>query len=491
MNAARVPDASKRAASEDSSPRETKRSRHETPTAITPYEPEGVVGRSKRTLRKTVTPSPATSVVDDDTLPLPPASLKQPPISSVTSTLTVKNNHPNADNVSESTEPDSSPPFSPHASNRRHLPPPLNALSPTPKSTRVSKTFGLFLVVVCVCAAAALLPRTTQIRTFNHIIPPKHAIDAKASDLSVTLESFLTNVTLREFLKDSEGFHLAMAPSFFGFFGYFGLLAAWDEGLAIEETKQSFLETDTIKSTAGASAGAMAAMLLAVGIAPGKAAEFCGTIDLPTFADPPGIGSFFKGDKFQQLMYDFMEEQLGKNHSMQMQDSKIPVAVTGFDLQTLSTLVMTKGCVARSARASATFPFLFQPVHWFDADIKGKDYVLIDGGVLDGDGLVGLSLMEPDKPNKRVVNVVVGNFGGVGNGVPPGPSEMPPGVSTSELLSISMRNLPACGPWAMENGARAVQAAKKAMLASLNLPLYRGKENGHYELHIDASSFAV
>jgi len=238
-----------------------------------------------------------------------------------------------------------------------------------------------------------------------------------------------------------------------------------------------------------------------VGIPPQKAAEFCRTIDLPTFADPPGIGSFFKGDKFEKLMFDFMEENL-PHHSMQMEDAKIPVAVTGFDLQTLTTLVMTKGCVARSSRASATFPFLFQPVHWFhdddnnniDANSSQKkrrqDYVLIDGGVLDGDGLIGLTSIEPDQPNKRVVNVVVGNFGGIGTGVPPSPSQMPPGLATTELLSISMRGLPGCGPWAMENGPRAVEAAKKAMMASLDLPLYRGREDGHYELHIDASSFA-
>jgi len=244
---------------------------------------------------------------------------------------------------------------------------------------------------------------------------------------------------------------------------------------------------------AGASAGAMAAMLLAVGISPGKAAEFCGTIDLPAFADPLGIGSAFKGDKFEQLMFDFMKEELSTTHSMQMQESQIPVAVTAFDLQTFSTLVMTKGCVARASRASATFPFLFQPVHWFNGDDDNdnndnpKEYLLIDGGILDNHGLVGLSHMEP--PNKRIVNVVVGKFGGIGTGVPPGPSQMPEGVVASELLSISMRNLPQCGPWAMQNGPRAVQAAKEAMMASLDLPLYRGTEDGHYELHIDASSF--
>lgn len=275
-----------------------------------------------------------------------------------------------------------------------------------------------------------------------------------------------------------------------------------DDGTA---AAMSFLETKKIRSVAGASAGAMAAMLLAMGISPRKAADFCSTIDLPAFADPFGIGSIFKGDIFEQLMRDFMKSQMPPGHSLRIQNSTIPVAVTGFDLQSLETLIMTKGCAARSSRASATFPFLFQPVHWVhhedepisrsdnndNDNIRSmkKDYILIDGGVLDGFGLEGLTVMYPDE-RKRVVNMVVGNFGGVGTGVPPGPSEMPEGLVASELLSISMRNLPQCGPWAMENGPRAVEAANKAMLASLDLPLYRGKETGHYELHIDASSFS-
>jgi hypothetical protein len=41
----------------------------------------------------------------------------------------------------------------------------------------------------------------------------------------------------------------------------------------------------------------------------------------------------------------------------------------------------------------------------------------------------------------------------------------------------------------MKNGPKAVEAARRTMRASLDLPLHYGKEPGHYELHIDASSF--
>ncbi len=41
----------------------------------------------------------------------------------------------------------------------------------------------------------------------------------------------------------------------------------------------------------------------------------------------------------------------------------------------------------------------------------------------------------------------------------------------------------------MSNGPRAVDAARAAMKATLDAPLFLGDEEGHYELHIDASSF--
>jgi hypothetical protein len=230
--------------------------------------------------------------------------------------------------------------------------------------------------VVC-CYAAFLFRKGPALRSFGHIIPPRHAQTREA-----VTKTYLSDLTLREFLMDPEGFHLAMAPSFFGFYGYFGMLAAWEEGLTetlVSEVNVTdtihFLETNRIQSVAGASAGAMAAVLLAMGIEPRKAADFCSNIDLLAFADPPGVGSFFKGNKFEQLMYNFMKSQR-PNHSMRMEDTEIPVAVTGFDLQTLETVVMTQGSVSKAPRASATFPSLFQPVHWRDAnDESGKDYI--------------------------------------------------------------------------------------------------------------------
>mmetsp|Transcript_3715 Transcript_3715/g.5036 ORF Transcript_3715/g.5036 Transcript_3715/m.5036 type:complete len:410 (+) Transcript_3715:135-1364(+) len=336
-------------------------------------------------------------------------------------------------------------------------------------------------------------------------------------------------VTLRQFLMHPDGYHLAMAPAFFGFYAYFGALAALNEDVApttdnvgIVLPKSGFEEGNKtlLKSVAGASAGAMAAVLLSAGISPRRAAEFASSLGLPQFADPPGFGGVLKGDLFESLMKDFLESEVkarlkmekgmesedGEEHYigelLRLENSVIPVAVTGFDLLRMKGKVLKSGCMARAARASATFPGLFQPVGWWEAgnNSRTKDgtistlrtstfippFLLIDGGIGDMYGIVGLSSLIPHESNKRIVNLVTGSFGVSG---PPGPSDMPPGIHAKEVVSISILNTPDCGPWNMENGPRAVTAAQRAIQASLDTPMSRGAEAGHYELHIDASGF--
>lgn len=305
----------------------------------------------------------------------------------------------------------------------------------------------------------------------DHLIPPNHGRKLPVRSTK----------TLRDFLLDAEGFHLGMAPAFFGYYGYFGALAAWDDELS----NSSFpMLKQNIKSVAGASAGAMAAVLIASGIPPKIAAEFCSTITLGDFADPPGLLTVFRGDKFEEIMQSFMASQ-NPGSSLLLEDSIIPVAVSGYDLLTMEGKLLTRGSMARAARASACFPVLFQPVGWVN---KNETFLLIDGGLADYAGLNGLGAFGADTngKKKRVVNIVVGEFQ-FGNVL--GPSSMPEGVEASEVVSISIQGLPQCGPWAMESGPRAVTAARLAMVDALDLPMFHGKEEGHYELHIDASSY--
>eukprot|EP00978_Attheya_sp_CCMP212_P048347 scaffold507292_cov79-Attheya_sp.AAC.1 len=124
------------------------------------------------------------------------------------------------------------------------------------------------------------------------------------------------------------------------------------------------------------------------------------------------------------------------------------------------------------------------------------DSFLIDGGVVDVFGLQGLSVLLPHVTQKRIVNMVVGDFGSLlssssssSSSGPPGPSRMPEHglLDTSAVVSIAITNTPRCAPWAMANGPLAVEAARLALQSVLDQPMYHGNEKNHYIVHADAA----
>lgn len=392
-----------------------------------------------------------------------------------------------------------SPPHIHHASNEPSMTDRFDALerdvatwrmgtkgdSPTATATRrVSVQRATVILVLCLVVSALYFYvfSSSPTRLHGHLIPPTHGLrtqvgpDGTTTTLTVT-DPIPTGRTLRDYLTDDAGFYLAIAPSFFGFYGYFGALAAWEEGI-----DASILSGDKIHAVAGASSGAIAAILIAAGIKPRRAADMCAGMTLGKFADFPAVGALFRGNKFEQIMFDFMRSEQPEM-SLLLQDAILPVAVTAFDLQTMEGQILSTGSMARAARASATVPGLFQPVGWKGDVAKNEteDYMLIDGGCTDYAGVHGLAVLVPDQP-KRVVNMVVGQF----THKPPGPSAI---AGSTEVLSISLQNLPMCGPFHMANGPIALDAAHRAMMATLDLPIYQGKDANHFELHIDTGPF--
>lgn len=381
-------------------------------------------------------------------------------------------------------------------------------------------------------------------RHHPHIIPPSHAAYATKSksnskSKSKHAEDRLSNVTLRQFLSHPDGFHLGLAPAFFGFYCYFGVLTAFHEHVLTEEElnqgkillpvghgdrkdgeregegeHQRSKSEPLLKSVAGASAGAMAAVLLAAGLNPRESADFASEMTVHRFWDFPGFGGVLKGRLFETIMVNRLKRSglAAANSSggggggasgdgvdnVQLEDGLIPVAVSGFDILTFKNKIMTRGCMGKAARASASFPGLFQPCSWKDtatnihndADdddgTRTRTQYLMDGGILDSYGLAGLGHLQRHEQNKRVVNVVAGTYGSSG---PCGPSSLPEGLDASEVVSISIEGVPQCGPWAMANGPRAVEAARKAIVEVLDVPMYHGREEGHYVLHVDAKAF--
>lgn len=114
--------------------------------------------------------------------------------------------------------------------------------------------------------------------------------------------------------------YLAMGPAFFGFYGYFGALSGMEDALfgihdanTDDENAQPphtslLVERKILRGVSGASAGAMAAILLAAGISPHRASSFVSELGLSDFADPGGLGGILKGDRFESLMAEFLRK---------------------------------------------------------------------------------------------------------------------------------------------------------------------------------------
>jgi hypothetical protein len=84
---------------------------------------------------------------------------------------------------------------------------------------------------------------------------------------------------------------------------------------------------------------------------------------------------------------------------------------------------------------------LFQPVfcrNLIDATSSSpRTCLLVDGVIQDPFGLMGLSVLQPELKNKRIVNMILGGCGGP----PPGPSRTPRGIHAAEVVSMSIKIL--------------------------------------------------
>jgi len=444
---------------------------------------------------------------------------------------------------------------------------------------------------------------TTTANTSKDLIHDDYNSSDNSNNNDIT-----ATITLREFLMhrngdddDDGGVYLAMGPAFFGFYGYFGALAGIEDELFGTEDNHKddnddsdslspnrnmslLIENNIIRGVSGASAGAMAAILLAAGISPHVASTFAASLTLNDFEDYFGFGALMKGNKFESIMNDFIlssspitmnrnnndtrrqqQQQLG----LQLEEAYIPIAVTTTNIlpqihtswpwtmiwpwkyvsSLISPKILRSGSMARAARASACFPFLFQPVGWIDYYKSDNDdhsnnrnnnnndnnfSLLIDGGIFDPAGYYGLkeiiniittSITVKNKINSnknkiRVLNMIVGGFGPLEQ--PPGPLVMSKELSSQQrsnnnnnimnknmadiikvdsVLSLSIINLPHCGPFSMNNGPTAIKAAQNAIRKAMDRPIKNsistiddGTKNDdgaihHYVLEIDASSF--
>lgn len=106
------------------------------------------------------------------------------------------------------------------------------------------------------------IPQMTSMSADHFFAPLKQHLWADSlripplSDKNAVLSS---DMTLRKYLNSPDGFHLGMAPAFFGFYAYFGALMTLDELRLLPSSVQRL---NHLKSVSGSSAGAMVSVHL-------------------------------------------------------------------------------------------------------------------------------------------------------------------------------------------------------------------------------------
>lgn len=170
-------------------------------------------------------------------------------------------------------------------------------------------------------------------------------------------------MTLRDWLK-VEPYTLSMSSGFFSFFAHAGMLAALEQ------------ENLLPSKVTGSSAGALVGACWASGCSSEELKNRLFSLDKADFWDPSiGLG-LLKGNRFRALVASVCKVDL-------LQECRVPVALSVFDLLTLKTKVFYEGAIQNTVSASCAFPLLFQPVR------IGNRYYL-DGGIKDRPGLEGV-----------------------------------------------------------------------------------------------------
>jgi hypothetical protein len=169
-----------------------------------------------------------------------------------------------------------------------------------------------------------------------------------------------------------------------------------------------------------------------------------------------------------------------------LEKSLIPVAITTFDLLRMKTKILTRGNSAKASRASSTFPGLFQPVLWYDDEQENLS-LLIDGGVQDTKGLLGLTgLNKGSRVKKRVLHIVLSGSSedtsmAVDN------SEDFARLGIESIVTVKLTNIPKSGPLSMAKGPSIVELARLAMNRALDETLMTDCKGSHV-VHVDAST---
>lgn len=246
------------------------------------------------------------------------------------------------------------------------------------------------------------------------------------------MSTMSTAPTVREWLRERP-YALALSSGFFGFFAHTGLMVVLeDEGLLPDRLS-------------GSSAGALVAGLWASGLPAARIRDELHALRREHFWDPgPGLG-LLRGRLFRDRLESILP-------SPTFAGCRAPVSVSVYDVITRSTRVVEDGPLAPALQASCCVPFLFHPV-WH----RGRP--LLDGGIADRPGVLGLP------PGARALHHHLASrspwrkAGGASMEIPVRPG----------LVSLVLGALPRVGPFRLEEGPRAFEAARRAARQALSM----------------------
>jgi NTE family protein len=241
-------------------------------------------------------------------------------------------------------------------------------------------------------------------------------------------------MTLREYLREGP-FALAMSSGFFSFFAHTGFLTVLeDEGLLPIRVS-------------GSSAGALVTGAWAAGVDAPELARELDQLERRDFWDP-GMGpGFLRGRLFRERL-----ERLLPN--ARFDRTRVPAAVSVFEVRSRRTRVLESGGLGTAIQASCAVPLLFHPVA-----IDGRSY--FDGGILDRPGLAGMPASEP-----RVLFHHIASKSAWRTKL-----DMP---RRRNMVTVALQDLPRSGPFRLEAGRQAFRAARAAMRRALDAKIEDG-----------------
>jgi NTE family protein len=248
----------------------------------------------------------------------------------------------------------------------------------------------------------------------------------------------MSTPTLRAWLE-SHPFSLALSSGFFGFFAHTGVMTVLEE--------EALLPTHL----AGSSAGALVAGLWAAGLSAARLRDELLALRRAHFWDPrPGFG-LLRGRLFRERLESILPVKT-------FAECRFPVAVSVFDILTGKTRVVKSGPLAPALQASCTVPFLFHPT-W----VEGRP--TLDGGILDRPGVLGLP-----EGGKVLYHHLATRSPWRRKGSPS--MEIP---AREGLTALVIEDLPRVGPFRLEEGPKAFEAARAAARRALDEPIDRGR----------------